>query len=225
MKYFFLAYALIAILVVSIGGFRGDKFAHTPIEVFPDMDRQDVVKAQNESFFFEDGLGARQPVEGTLPYGFDTDGESTGESLFSTGDNYFSTGAIDEFYANGMPSELELNDDNIRAFLLEGKEGFEINCTICHGEAGNGQGMAAKYGVPAVANLRAENFFQDVYPDGKLYHVITHGKGQMGAYKHNLTLRERWAVVAYVRALQLASAAPLSDPAIKAAFEEASAAQ
>lgn len=223
MKYFFLAYALIAILVVAVGGFRGDKFSNTPIEVFPDMDRQDKIKAQTENIFFEDGLGSRQPVEGTVPFGYEASVE--GGMQFGTGDNYFSTGAIDEFYANGMPEELELTAENIPAFLAEGHQAYQINCAICHGESGNGAGMAAKYGVPGVANLRTEAYFQETYPDGKLYHVITNGKGQMGAYKHNLTLRDRWAVVAYVRALQLASAAPLSDPAVKAAFDEASKAQ
>ena len=74
MRYFFLAFILIIILVVSFFGFRGDKFSTAPRRMFPDMDDQDKVKTQTTSSFFADGLSARKPVAGTVPRGFEPDG-------------------------------------------------------------------------------------------------------------------------------------------------------
>ena len=78
MRYFFLAFALIVLLVISFFGFRGDKFSGTPLRLFPDMDDQDKVKTQKPSEFFADGLGSRKPVLGTIPRGFAQGGVSQG---------------------------------------------------------------------------------------------------------------------------------------------------
>jgi mono/diheme cytochrome c family protein len=227
-KYFFLAYAIIAALVIGLLPMRGEKTGKTPIRVFPDMDEQDKLKAQKPDAFFADGMGSRLPVDGTQPRGFQPDGNTNlggvPEYEFGGGTGYYATGAIDDYFASGMPAELGLNEENVKAFLRRGKEMFGVNCMPCHGASGDGQGMAAQYGVPGVANLLLDNFGSAAYPDGRLYDVISNGKGNMGGYKHNLSLRDRWAVVAYVRALQLSRKAPLSDPAVKAAFEKAKAA-
>lgn len=225
MKYFFLAYAIIAALVIGLLPMRGEKRAETPLRIFPDMDDQDYLKAQKPSDFFADGVGARQPVDGTHPLGFLPDGKTemggVHEYEFGGDTSYYATGGIDDYYSNGMPEELGLTADNVDGFLRRGQEVYTINCTPCHGASGDGQGMAAKYGVPGVANLTLENFGQEKYPDGRMFDVISNGKGNMGAYKHNIPLRDRWAVIAYVRALQTARKAPLSDPSVKAAVEAA----
>ena len=216
MRYFFLAYALVAILVVGVFGLRGDKFSEPPIRIFPDMDEQDKIKAQSRDDFFADGLGSRRPVEGTQPQSIGgTDAE------FGAATGYLSTGAVDEFYANGLPAELEITPEILPAFLAHGQEHFQIFCTPCHGESGDGNGITSKLGVPGVANLHDPRFAQETYPDGRLYHVITHGQGLMSGYGYNLTLRDRWSIVAYVRALQLAREAPLSDPQIKTIWDAA----
>ena len=75
MRYFFLAYAILGVLLVGILGFRGEKFSKPPIRLFPDMDEQDKVKAQVPSDFFADGSGSRLPVAGTHPRGFLPGGE------------------------------------------------------------------------------------------------------------------------------------------------------
>ena len=223
MKYFFLAYAIIAALVIGLLPMRGEKSPDTPLRLFPDMDDQDKLKAQKPSDFFADGAGGRLPVDGTHPLGFLPDGRTdlggVPEYEFGGGAGYYETGAIEGYYSNGMPEELGLNEDNVEAFLRRGMEVYNINCMPCHGESGDGLGVAATYGVPGIANLTLDSFKQPTYPDGRLYEVITNGKGNMGAYKHNLPLRDRWATVAYVRAIQLARKAPLSDASIKAAFE------
>ncbi len=223
MKYFFLAYAIVIVLFVGLMPIRGAKRAETPLRLFPDMDTQDKVKAQKPDAFFADGVGSRLPVTGTHPVGFQPDGKTVlggiPEYEFGGGVGYYYTGGIDDYYSNGMPEELGLNADNVNAFLNRGKEMYSVNCMPCHGASGDGQGITTSFGVPGVANLALENFGQAAYPDGRMYDVISNGKGNMSGYKHNLSIRDRWAVVAYVRALQAARKAPLSDATIKAAFE------
>jgi mono/diheme cytochrome c family protein len=227
-KYFFLAYAIIAALFIGLMPMRGDKSPEPPIWLFPDMDNQDKLKAQNPSEFFADGVGGRHPVAGTQPLGFLSDGarELGGIPAYEFGGlaTYFHTGGIEGYYGTGLPEELDLDSDNITGFLRRGQEMYDVNCAICHGASGNGQGVTANYGVPGIANLMLANFQRESYPDGRLYDVITNGKGNMGGYKHNLSVRDRWAVVAYVRALQIAGEAPLDEPEVKAAYDKARAA-
>lgn len=228
MKYFFLAYAIIAALVIGLLPTRGEKTAKTPIRLFPDMDDQDKIKAQKPSDFFSDGAGSRHPVGGTQPIGFLADGahELGGipEYEFGGGTGYYYTGGIDGYFSNGMPEELALTEENVEGFLRRGEEVYHINCMPCHGASGDGLGITSSFGVPGIANLILDNFGQATYPDGRLYDVIANGKGNMGGYKHNISVRDRWATVAYVRALQIARKAPLSDPEVKAAYEASQAA-
>lgn len=223
MKYFFLIYAIVAAVVIGMLPTRGDKFTQPPIRLFPDMDEQDKVKAQAHEEFFADGMGARHPVAGTRPVGFlpewQEDLGGIPEYEFGGDVDYYHTGTIDGYYSKGMPAELGLTEENVNAFLRRGAEMYHVNCMPCHGESGDGQGIASQFGVPGVANLTLENYGPAAYPDGRLYDVIANGKGNMGPYKHNLSVRDRWAVVAYVRAMQAARRAPLADESIKAAFD------
>ncbi|MDB4639935.1 cytochrome c, partial [Akkermansiaceae bacterium] len=132
MKYFFLSFLAVVLLVVGIFGFRGDKFSQPPIEVFPDMDDQDKIKAQKPSGFFADGMGSRKPIIGTIPNSGDN-GVLPVE--FSEGrDGYYFTGELDGTYGNGMPEELKLTDEAASTALLgRGKDMFGVHCAICHG--------------------------------------------------------------------------------------------
>ncbi|MGC6426728.1 MAG: c-type cytochrome [Akkermansiaceae bacterium] len=206
MKYFFLGYLAIILLVVGIFGFRGDKFSQPPVRIFPDMDEQDKIKAQKPTMFFEDGLGSRKPIAGTVPHSGDNGVFSVD---FSAGrHDYYSTGALDGSYGNGMPEGLGLEGEaDSVALLNRGKDMYGVHCAICHGDSGDGKGVVAKYlseaAVPvAVASIH--NFPQSSHPDGYLFEVISNGKGNMGGYKHNIPVRDRWAIVAYLRALQAA---------------------
>jgi len=110
-----------------------------------------------------------------------------------------------------MPKELKLTEESAETFLYRGKERYGIYCAVCHGEAGDGAGVTSKYGIAGIANLHAPNFASDQYADGRLYDVITNGKGNMGAYGYNIPVNDRWAIVAYVRALQNAKNIPLKE--------------
>ncbi len=202
MKYFFLSLFAIALLVVGVFGFRGDKFSRPPIEVFPDMDHQDKVMEQTTSGFFSDGLGSRRPVLGTVPNSADSGVLPIEFGVGRSG--YAYDGKLEETFGNGMPEmlNLETEADSV-ALMARGKDMFGVHCAICHGAAGDGKGVVGRYlsdsGV-AVANLHS--FQQETHPDGYIYQVISDGKGLMGGYKHNLPVRDRWAIVAYLRALQ-----------------------
>ncbi|MBK1884349.1 cytochrome c [Luteolibacter pohnpeiensis] len=208
MRYFFLAYAIIAVLVVGIFGFRGQHFSKPPIRIFPDMDEQDKLRPQKPDSFFADGYGERQPVENTQPRGFNPEGERViggiPEYEFGGQTGYYYTGHIGDYYGTGMPEELKLTAENTEALIRRGQERFNINCSPCHGISGNGQGMTSHFGVPGIANLLGDPYKTGTYPDGRIFEVITHGKGQMGAYGPNVSVRDRWAIISYVRTLQAA---------------------
>lgn len=208
MRYFFLIYALVAVLVVGIGGFRGQKFSKTPIRIFNDMDDQDKVRAQKPDAFFADGHGSRMPVAQTQPRGFNEDGLTDlggiPEYEFGGQPGYYYTGHVGDYFGTGMPEELKLDEAGAGALIHRGKERFDIYCSVCHGKSGDGLGMTSKYGVPGIANFHEDRFKSPAYPDGRIFETITNGKGQMGAYGYNIPVRDRWAIISYVRTLQLA---------------------
>ncbi len=199
MRYFFLVFALIVVLVVSFFGFRGEKFSSTPLRLFPDMDDQDKIKSQTPSDFFSDGMGARKPVAGTVPRGF-ADGSSYS---YGNSTDYVHTGRFGDAYGDGMPKSIGFNVKTAAGILRHGKERYNISCMPCHGESGNGKGAAAVIGIPIVPSLM--NFPKEKYPDGQMFETISNGKGQMGGYGYNIPINDRWAIIAYVRALQSAN--------------------
>lgn len=214
MRYFFLIYALIALLVVGIFGIRGQKFSKPPIRIFPDMDEQDKLRAQKPDPFFADGHGSRLPVARTQPRGFNEAGaKSIGgipEDEFGGQTGYYYSGHIGDYFGNGMPEELDLTTENAAALIKRGQERFGIYCAICHGKSGDGQGITSAYGVPVAANANAKlnAISPEIYPDGRLFNTITNGLGQMGGYGYNIPVRDRWAIIAYIHTLQAAKQIP-----------------
>jgi len=219
MRYFFIIYLLLAVLVVSIGGFRGDKFKNTPLRIFPDMDEQDRINPQQASDYFSDGLGARQPVAATVPQGLKPASLADASTQSFTNDNsYYHTGMYDDqVLGTGLPvAELGLTEEALPAFIKRGSVVFNANCAACHGISGNGKGVVASYGVPGVFNLVTSEL-----PDGGIYDVIVNGRGNMSAFGYQVDVKDRWAVIAYLRALQYSRKAPLDQ--VKDAYEAGSA--
>lgn len=208
MRYFFLIYALVALLVVGIFGIRGQKFDKPPVRIFPDMDEQDKLRAQKPDAFFADGHGSRLPTAQTQPRGFNADGEKSiggiSEYEFGGQTGYYYSGHVGDYYGSGMPEELKLTAETSVALINRGKERYGIYCAVCHGKSGDGQGITGNYGVPGIANFHLDNFKPASYPDGRVFETITVGKGMMGAYGYNIPVEDRWAIVAYVRTLQAA---------------------
>lgn len=225
MRYFFLAYLLSIVLVLGFAGFRGDKFTHTPIEIFDDMDHQAKLKAQQPNYFFADGVGSRKPVAGTVPVGLKLAEKSAAEGGyqnygFTHGADYYNTGIIGEFYGDGFPDEVKVD----AGFLRLGQERYDIYCSRCHGESGNGAGVLANYGIANIANFQSPPFYDPKDPayrsNGSFFETISKGKGLMGSYGANIPVQERWAIIAWVRTLQLSRKVPLTDPLVKAAWDK-----
>ncbi len=223
MRYLFLLHALLVVAVISIGGIRGSKFDRPPVEIFPDMDRMDHVRAQTPSAFFADGMASREPVEGTVPIGHQLPNSPLAsgahpslDGFTALDDSYLNTGRFGDFWGTGLPEELGLTNENIDAFLRRGQERYNIYCAICHGESGNGQGVIRFAGFANIANLHDSRYQPENYADGDFYDAITHGRGLMGAYGDKLTIRDRWAVLAWTRLLQETERGiAADDPAIR----------
>ncbi len=212
MRYFFLAYLMIALIVVGIFGFRGQKFAKPPVRIFPDMDEQDKVRAQKPDSFFADGHGSRLPITQTQPRGFNPQGEKIiggiPEYEFGGQTGYYYTGQMGDYYGNGMPEELNLTEESAGELIRRGQERFNIYCAVCHGPSGNGEGITASFGVPVNTNVNAKlnAHAPGAYPDGRMFNTITNGMGRMSGYGYNIPVRDRWAIISYVHTLQAAKA-------------------
>ena len=194
MRYVYLAFGLLLILAVSLAGFRGSKFSRPPIEIFPDMDRQAKVKAQSASAFFADGRADRPTPPNAVARGhLDAD-----DAIFRGRDG------ADEFVA-GFPDSLTVDETLVR----RGQDRYMIYCAPCHGAIGDGNGITKSYGMGATATLLDERLRN--MPAGEIFNTITNGKNTMRSYSDKLDAQDRWAVVAYVRALQRASHASAAD--------------
>lgn len=190
MRIFFYGWMISILLVLVVFGFRGDTSKRTPFEIFNDMDHQPKYKAQNPSVFFADGRIARKAVPGTVPFTIPLE------------DEYLITGKINGEWGRGFPIELT------EKLLKRGQQRYEINCAVCHGKLGLGNGVTTRYGVNAVANYHSDLYYE--MPEGKLYNTVVHGKGNMIGLPH-LSLEDRWAIVAYIRVLQHSQNADFED--------------
>ncbi len=212
LRYFFIALGLFFVLLAAVAGFRGQKGTKTPIEIFPDMDHQPKVKSQVPSAFFADARGNRLPVPGTVPLGyamplskdnpFPDEGKYRGVR-FSAGADYADTGRFGNRWGTGIPMPVTAE------LMQRGKERFTIYCAVCHGASGAGNGVAGQYGMVAIASYHQDRLRN--MGDGEIFNTITHGKNTMLGYGANIPVNDRWAIVAYVRALQLSRTATIGD--------------
>jgi mono/diheme cytochrome c family protein len=183
-----------------------------------DMQDQPKMKPFRQSTFFRDGLSTRQPVEGTVARGFlktDTEfftGKKAGKAGASTpsqtpagpqpvGTNgASSTPAL--MGAAAFPDDVETFPIAVTSKVVErGKERYEIFCTACHGLTGNGDGMIVRRGFRRAASFNDDRLRQA--PVGHFFDAITNGWGAMPSYAPQIPAQDRWAIIAYIRALQL----------------------
>ena len=216
---FLLLSLLGTIALVAILGFRGQHSSEPPFEVFPDMVRQPKVRAQAPLGFFADGRGARVPVAGTVPLGYEmpkagsepapgaaaAPGEMNAQPHlgFSGGTDYFNTGKMGANWGTGFPMQV---DDKVMA---RGQQRFNINCAVCHGAAAAGNGITKQYGLATVVTLQDDRIRK--MADGEIFNTITNGKNTMLAYGPNVPVNDRWAIIAYLRALQRSQNATEAD--------------
>ena len=198
-------------------GLRGWKSKRPPIEIFPDMVRQAKYKPQTESSFYADDRSARPHAAGTVPMGYTAPQEksidSNAPSLDATGPynniqfsgspTYRDTGRMGTNWGTGIPFEVT------PAIMQRGQERFTINCSVCHGATGQGNGVASKYGLNGIASLHQQRI-RDM-ADGEIFNTITWGKNTMMGYGSNIQVPDRWAIICYLRALQRSQNATIQD--------------
>ena len=213
---FFVIFLLSTNAVIAVFGFRGQKSTQPPSEVFPDMVRQPKVRAQAPLDFFADGRGPRLPVPGTVPIGYEMPRPDTPETEaaavgpwshphagFSVGTDYYNTGKMGDHWGTGIPLEVT------RELMERGQQRFNITCVMCHGAAAAGNGITKQYGLATVVSLHDERLRK--MSDGEIFNTITNGKNTMMAYGPNIIVPDRWAIIAYLRALQRSQNAAVAD--------------
>jgi len=196
MRYIFLVFGLSVVLVMAVAGKRGDLFKRAPIEVFFDMDRQPKLRPQTVNDFFKDGLSSQLLVPGTIARGtpYEDTPVNTGRIPGTT--NFVA--------AVPLPVTAEL--------MQRGRERYTIYCAPCHGEQGDGKGITTKFGMAVIGDLHdgvTRKVIQQ--PDGELFNTISNGKGLMNGYAANVSIQDRWSIIAYVRALQRSRLASVED--------------
>jgi mono/diheme cytochrome c family protein len=194
--YFILVFLASAAAMFGVIGLPGHLSRRPPLEVFPDMDRQLKLRPEKPFDFLPNGLSSQLPPAGTVVRGPAV--ETLNGPVYAYQDDPLNTGC-----APGTTNYVATNPLPVTGDLLRrGQEQFDIYCTPCHGGLGDGNGITKKLGVmPAVANLHDQRIVD--LTDGEIFHTITHGKGVMGAYGPLMVAPDRWAVIAYLRALQL----------------------
>jgi mono/diheme cytochrome c family protein len=155
------------------------------------MAEQPRYEPLQKSSFFEDQRASRPLVEGTVARG-----HLDADELLATGKSGGQPAAAFPFPVN-------------RQVLLRGQQRYDIFCSPCHDRVGKGQGMIVRRGYRPPPSLHIERL--RVAPSGHFFDVITHGFGVMPDYAAQISARDRWAIVAYVRALQLSQNAAIGD--------------
>lgn len=167
-----------------------------PIELFWDMNRQPKYKPQAASEFFSDGRASRRPVAGTVAQGQLKD------------DDAFYTGVVNNMYVGKNP--LPIN----QATLTQGRRRFETYCSPCHSRTGSEVGIVGKR-VLASGQAWLPTMLQDdrvkKMTDGEIFTIITNGRRSMHGYKYQIQEQDRWAIIAYVRALHRSTMGTVED--------------
>ena len=156
-----------------------------------DMHNQPKFYPQRSTSFYADGRSARPQVENTVAR----------NQLHAN--TYFYTGLVNGKEGDGMPLPVNL------ALLERGQEKYNVFCTPCHSRVGNGAGMIVQRGYRPAGNFHTDRLRNA--PLGHFYSVIANGYGAMPEYGSQVSAEDRWAIVAYVRALQLSQNATSRD--------------
>jgi len=156
-----------------------------------DMANQPRHEPLEASPFFKDGRSSRAPVPGTVARGQLRE------------DDHLYTGKVNGQLATTFPFPIN------RAVMERGHERYVIYCTPCHGALGDGQGMIVSRGLKPPPSFHVDRLRE--MPPGHFFDVMTNGLGAMQDYSAQINVQDRWAIVAYIRALQLSQNASLND--------------
>lgn len=178
-----------AMLLVSCQGRPSEK---PPIHLNPDMDNQPRYNPQSASDLFDDGATMREPIAGTVARG-----------ELRTDDAYYL--GLDESgqWLDKSPVPVTLQ------MLERGRERYDIYCAPCHSRLGDGKGIMIQRGYVPPPTFHDKRLRE--MTDGNIFEVISIGVRNMPAYAHQIPVEDRWAIVAYARALQRSQNASIDD--------------
>ncbi len=199
------AAAAVVLAASLLGGCRGQPSDQPPVLLIRNMWRQERYNPQARSAFFADHRAMRVPPAGTVPR------ENWEEDdRLSTGLEFDGTS-----YLLAVPEAIVERHHGLAATLARGRDRFGIYCTPCHGATGDGQGIVVERASSRAYNIPTPpTFHQDRIrhmPDGQVFATISHGVRNMPAYATQIPMPDRWAIVAYMRALQLSQGTPASE--------------
>jgi mono/diheme cytochrome c family protein len=203
-----------ALLATALAGCRGEVSEDPPI--MPERNMYDTERYNPESYsqFFDDHRTMRTPVEGTVARDRYEDDPEVATGLLADKSGYVMT----------VPTQVVMRQGSLKNLLDRGQERFGIYCAPCHGRTGDGKGMVVCKRDKVTDPCESRGFaplpsYEDPrlrqMPDGQLFATITHGVRTMPAYGPQIPVGDRWAIVSYVRALevsQLPSEASPSQP-------------
>lgn len=184
-----------SVLALSVmSGCRGQPSENPPIHPNLNMDFQTKYRPQKKNEFFEDHRAQRLPVNGTVAQGQLK--EDTALHFGKNGDSF----------VNKIPMRISLS------FVERGQERYNIYCAVCHGKTGQANGIVVQRNA---GMLKPPSFHEDrlvSMPAGQIYDSIINGvRGNMPSYSYAIPVQDRWAIVAYVQALQLSRRGTIND--------------
>ncbi len=206
-----LSSVLVGLVTLLLAACQGQHSTEPPIVPIRNMYDQPRYNPQAVSEFFEDGRTMRPLVAGVVAR------EMEVETAMATGRHADGSG-----WVTVIPETARQRFASGEAMMMRGQRQYNIYCSPCHGMTGDGQGMIARRASEVGAVFWPPTFHDTTkrgMPDGQMFATITNGVRTMPAYRHNISTQDRWAIVAYVRALQLAQpeeatarpAAPAAD--------------
>ena len=189
------------------------------------MQDQPKIKPLRGTTFFGDGLASRRPIEGTIPRGylradnpeFFTGKKAGARTATATPAQQQTAGSQQQQTAqqNSFPDDVEIFPIAITEEVVQrGRSRYDIFCSACHGLTGNGDGMIVRRGFRRAASFNDDRLRQA--PVGHFFDAITNGWGAMPSYAPQIPVQDRWAIIAYIRALQVSqqnTAAASASPA------------
>ncbi|NNE65839.1 MAG: cytochrome c [Pyrinomonadaceae bacterium] len=171
-----------------------------------DMQDQPRYKAYKESEFFSDGKAMRDFPEGTVARGQLNENKAlhTGkkENADPNAQVETTTDELGNTIVSSFPNAIEKMPINVTKETLDrGEQRYKIFCMVCHGPVGKGDGMVVRRGYPQPTTYHDDRLRNA--PVGHFFDVITNGWGKMNGYASQIPVEDRWAIVAYIRALQV----------------------
>tara|TARA_B100000700_G_scaffold311067_1_gene392436 strand:- start:17 stop:580 length:564 start_codon:yes stop_codon:yes gene_type:complete len=179
---------LFLLVFLFLIGCQGMPSKKPPIHLNPNMDNQEKFKPQESNSLFENNMSMRTPVEGTVARGYLHD------------DNSFYYGKNDNGEFVSKASDVI---DVDQSFILRGKERYNIYCSVCHGYTGDGDGLVSQNDEYPLIPTSLYSSTLDDKSDGYFFDVISNGVRNMPGYSHQIEAKDRWAIVAYLKALRL----------------------